>query len=253
MDDTVPEIDVWTVARTVSIAVGLTVLGTGFGLVGAILVSVITGGAFERIPDVIYIVSSRGTQFGFGAFALIVIAWTGDWGRYARFEWPELRDVGWIVLAFVALLVVGVISTAVLSALGVTGDVQVGASEQGYGLATPSLLWIVAALAWFGLAAPAEELFYRGLVQTRLRPALPVAGVVVVSAAVFALSHAIFAALAAGSPATIVVTVVELFAAGLVFAGLYEATDNLVPVAVFHALTWLEPIHVLAGWLSAVV
>ena len=239
-------------SRTVLAALALTLAGSFVGLVGAMLPGMV-GLVTATTPDAIYVVTSRGVQFGFGAFALGYLAYTGEWGRYARFRRPGLRDVGAILGAFVALVAVGYVINAVVTLLGLPHEVTTGTVEHDLALHAQPGLWPVAFLAWFAFAAPAEELFYRGLVQTRLREAFPAVAVVVLAGGCFALSHATFSALSGASGATLATTFVELLGAGIVFGGLYEVTDNLVPVAVFHALSWLHPIHAVEQVLLGVL
>lgn len=229
-------------SRTLLAALALTLAGSFVGLLGAMLPGV-AGLVTANTPDAVYIVTSRGVQFGFAAFALGYLAYAGEWDRYARFRRPALRDVGAVLGAFVALVAVGYAITAVVALLGLPHEITTGTVEHDLALHEQPGLWPVAFVAWFAFAAPAEELFYRGLVQTRLREAFPDVAVVVLAGGCFALSHGLFAALSGASGATLATTLIELLGAGIVFAGLYEATDNLVPVAVFHALTWLHPIH----------
>lgn len=237
-----PHVSIGPKSETVLAALALTLLGSFAGLLGAMLAGT-AGVVTSTTPDAVYIVSSRGVQFGFGAFVLGYLTFTGNWTRYARFRRPGLRDIGAVLGAFLALVAVGHAITAVVTLLGLPHEITTGTVEHDLALHERPRLWPVAFLAWFAFAAPAEELFYRGLVQTRLRDAFPATAVVILAGGCFALSHAAFAALSGASSATLATTFIELLGAGIVFGGLYEATDNLVPVAVFHALTWLEPIH----------
>ncbi|NHN60355.1 MULTISPECIES: type II CAAX endopeptidase family protein [Halorussus] len=229
-------------SETTLVALAVTLLGSFAGLLGAAVPGMV-GLVATTTPDAVYIVTSRGVQLGFGAFALGYLFYTGEWDRYVRFRRPGLRDVGAIFGAFVALVAVGYAINAVVGVLGLPHEITTGTVEHDLALHAQPRLWPVAFLAWFAFAAPAEELFYRGLVQTRLRDAFPAAAVVVLAAACFSLSHATFAALSGASGAALATTFIELLGAGLVFSGLYEATDNLATVAVFHGLTWLEPLH----------
>lgn len=245
-------ISIGSKSRTILVALALTLAGSFVGLLGAMLPGMV-GLVTSTTPDAVYIVTSRGVQFGFAAFALGYLTYTGEWNRYARFRRPGPGDVGAILGAFVALVAVGHAITAVVTLLGLPHDITTGTVDHDLALHAQPGLWPVAFLAWFAFAAPAEELFYRGLVQTRLRDAFPTVAVVVLAGSCFALSHATFAALSGANGATLATTFVELLGAGIVFGGLYEATDNLVPVAIFHALTWLHPIHAVEQALVGVL
>jgi membrane protease YdiL (CAAX protease family) len=238
-------------SRTVLVALALTLAGSTAGLLGAML-----PGSFGLVtattPDAIYVVSSRGVQFGFGAFAVGYVAYTGEWSRYARFRRPEPRDAVAVVGAFLAVVAVGAATDALISTLGLSSEPVTGTVDHDFVWYARPALWPLVLVAWFAFAAPAEELFYRGLVQTRLQAYFSAGTVVVLSGGCFALSHALFSVLSGTGGAAVATTFVELFGAGLVFGGLYEFSDDLVPVATFHALTWLEPIHAIERALVAV-
>jgi membrane protease YdiL (CAAX protease family) len=93
----------------------------------------------------------------------------------------------------------------------------------------------------------------RGVVQGRLRESFSPAAGVALGAACFALSHVAFAGLSGAGGGALAATALTIFAGGLVFGGLYEATDNLLPVATFHGLTWLHPYHTAAAVLGGLV
>ncbi|NEU55443.1 CPBP family intramembrane glutamic endopeptidase [Halorussus sp. MSC15.2] len=230
---------------------------TGIGSLAGLLAATIPGMAgfvAATTSDAVYIVSSRGVQFGFGVFALGYLSYTGSWDRYARFRRPGLRDVGAVLGAFLALLAVGYVVNALVGLFGLPHEVTTGTSEHSLTLHAQPRLWPLAFLAWFAFATPAEELFYRGLVQTRLRDAFSATAVVVVLAgACFALSHASFAALSGASGAALAATFIELLGAGIVFGALYEVTDNLTTVAIFHGLTWLELAHTVERIVATVL
>ena len=229
-----------TKSWTVIVAFGLTLLGTIGGLVGAMIPG-LAGLVRVSTPDVMYIVSSRGVQFGFGVFALGFLTYTGEWARYARFRRPEPRDLVAIFGAFIGVIMLGLITSAIFSALNLAHEPVTGTVDHDLDLHRQPPLWPIVILAWYLLAAPAEELFYRGLIQTRLRSAFNTVSVIVLASSCFAFSHTIFSLLSGASGAAVATTFLELFGAGLIFSGLYELTDNLVPVAIFHAVTWTQP------------
>jgi len=237
-------------STTVVAALSVTLVGTVAGLLGAMLPGSV-GLVAETTPDAVYIVTSRGVQFGFGAFALAYLASTGEWERYARFGRPTARDGVAVAVALFALVPVDRAVDGIVDLFGLPSGAVTGTVEHDLALHAEPVLWPLAFVAWFLFAAPAEELFYRGLVQTRLRSSFGTAAVVTLSGACFAASHASFALLSGAGAAT-ATTFVELLGAGLVFGALYEATDDLVPVAVFHALTWLHPIHAVEGLLGSI-
>lgn len=246
-----PDVGIDSRAETAAVALALTAAGTVVGTVGAVGLGVGARVVLPAVTDAVYVVTSRGVQVGFAAFALAYLNYTGTWERYARFRRPTPRDAAAVLVAFVALFVLGSAAEALVAVLGLAGESAT--SGRGLALHARPALWPLTAVAWFGFATPAEELFYRGIVQGRLRESFsPVVGVVL-GAACFALSHVAFAGLSGAGGGALAATALGIFAAGLVFGGLYEATDDLVPVAVFHGLTWLHPYHTVGAVLAAVV
>lgn len=84
----------------------------------------------------------------------------------------------------------------------------------------PQLVW---AFAWVCIVAPmAEELYFRGVLQTALTPAVGAALAVTATALAFAVSHPSSAAWR------------EVFVLGLVFGALYATTGRLAAPAAAH-------------------
>jgi membrane protease YdiL (CAAX protease family) len=246
-----PDVGIDSRFETAAVALALTVAGTVAGTVGAVGLGVGARAVLPAVTDAVYVVTSRGVQVGFAAFALAYLRYTGSWERYARFRRPTWRDAAAVLGAFVALFVLGSAAEALVAALGLAGESAT--SGRNLALHTRPVLWPLVVLVWFGFATPAEELFYRGIVQGRLRESFSPAAAVAVGAACFALSHVAFAGLSGAGGDALATTALTIFAGGLVFCGLYEVTDNLVPVAVFHGLTWLHPFHAVEALLAVVV
>jgi len=79
---------------------------------------------------------------------------------------------------------------------------------------------------------PAEELLFRGIIQSRIRETFGAASGITLATALFAVIHVFgFSTIAGG-----VLGVSVLFVVGLVLAVVYEYTGNLVVVAVIHGL-----------------
>lgn len=104
------------------------------------------------------------------------------------------------------------------------------------------ILWAVAIPTLYLFAAPVEELLYRGVVQERLRPHLGTAGVVLVSGLAFGLMHAVTYAFTSGPLAY---TVISIGASGMIWAFVYERTENLAVTAVSHAMFWTVSVQLL--------
>jgi membrane protease YdiL (CAAX protease family) len=140
---------------------------------------------------------------------------------------PDLRGlavvVGGYVLAFGGAFV-GSIFIALLR-------VDTGTNQAAeLGMENPEVLLILIPASVL-IIGPGEELLFRGVVQGRLREALPASAAVGLAAALFAGVH--FLALT-GSPGARLVAIVVLFGPSLVFGAAYELTDNLVVPALIH-------------------
>lgn len=96
----------------------------------------------------------------------------------------------------------------------------------------------VAFVWWFLIAAPAEELLFRGIIQNRLRVAFTVGPAITLAALVFVLPHTLFVLIDGGGHVTVLMQAMQTFAGGLVFAIAYERTDNLLVPSVGHAIMW---------------
>ncbi len=225
-------------AVAVAGALGLTVGGLAVGVLAALCLGFLV---FELAgpvrSDALVVVQVRYLQIGFLAFALGYVAVHGTPRRYVKLRPPTRRDAGWIVAIPLALALLSAVFDPVLAAVGFTPS---GASANGFPvdvLARPAL-WPVVAVAWFLVAAPGEELLFRGVIQGRLRETFDAAGAVALAAACFALAHLLLGFLTGDGSGAIAANGVETFASGLVFGAAYERTDNLVVPAVAHAGLW---------------
>lgn len=101
---------------------------------------------------------------------------------------------------------------------------------------TRPLLWAVVFVGWFVVAAPAEELLFRGIIQGRLRQTFDAVPGILLAAVCFGLMHVPVAVLSAGmEPAS---TFVETLVSGAIFGVAYERTGNLLVPSVAHAALW---------------
>lgn len=161
---------------------------------------------------------------------------------YLRYRGLSLPDIGvsmpglegWIVLGvgFVSMIVlwlVGSIASFVVGQrLGIEREPQAifEIAQQD-----PFIFVLLGTLSLL-VVGPAEELLFRGVIQTRLRETFGVAAAVTIATAIFALIHITgFGSLGAG-----LLGVSVLFFVGFVLAFAYEYTGNLVVVAIMHGL-----------------
>ncbi|WP_162993854.1 CPBP family intramembrane glutamic endopeptidase [Halalkalicoccus subterraneus] len=102
---------------------------------------------------------------------------------------------------------------------------------------------MVVLIGWFGVAAPAEELLFRGIIQGRLRETFSPFSGILLAAVCFALMHVPVAALSAGmTPAS---SFVETLVSGAIFGLAYECTGNLLVPSIAHAGLWTAGLLVL--------
>lgn len=148
---------------------------------------------------------------------------------YLRVRLPDLRDLGWVVGGF--LLVIALV-TAVLFVVSTLDAPQAERTDTEGFQENPSAILLMVPLSIL-LIGPAEELLFRGVIQTRLRETYGPAAAVVLANAAFAPLH-IFAL--SGSLAALAVTIGALFVPGLVFGTTYELTDNLAVPSLIHGL-----------------
>lgn len=151
---------------------------------------------------------------------------------YLRVSWPTLRELGWAVAATVGLFAALIAAMLVVEQLGLTATEHSVAesAEQN-----PALLLPLIPLSVL-VTGPAEELLFRGVIQTRLKEALGVVAAVVAASAVFALVHIPAYAAGSGLSADLATTLVILFLLGGFLGAVYEHTGNLVVPAVAHGL-----------------
>jgi membrane protease YdiL (CAAX protease family) len=215
--------------RAVLIAIGVAVLAFVVGnllVVLTALVLALFGIALLSAPALQVLVSTVLLQgVAFGGTALLYLRYRGNGLAFLRARVPTLRDVGWIVGGFAALLGLLALTQVVFTALGIQS-----AQNQIVELASgnPIVFLLLVPLS-FLLVGPGEELLFRGLVQGTIAEALHPARAVVLASAIFALVH--YGSLA-GSGKFAYLGVV--FALALVLGATYELTDNLVVPALIH-------------------
>jgi membrane protease YdiL (CAAX protease family) len=215
--------------RAVLLAIGVAVLAFVVGnlLVAlAALVLGLFGIALLSAPALQVLVGTVLLQgVAFGGTALLYLRYRGDGLSFLRARVPTLRDVGWVVGGFAALLGLLALTQVVFTAFGIQS-----AQNQIVELASgnPIVFLILVPLS-FLLVGPGEELLFRGLVQGTIAEALHPARAVVLASAIFALVH--YGSLA-GSGKFAYLGVV--FTLALVLGATYELTDNLVVPALIH-------------------
>jgi membrane protease YdiL (CAAX protease family) len=230
-------------ASAVSSALAIAVVATVCGILATLAVRSLAAWAGVADTDAFRVFGS-GIQVGFAAFAGLYLYWASDYGRYVRLSRPAVADIGWVLAQPLAFVAAGEVLWRLRPLVGLPQPVHEGGT-QALLAATPSL-WLVAFVGLYLIAAPAEELVFRGIVQGRLRPQLSLPALVVVSASAFALLHVFLGLLSTTStlPETLYWGV-ETFIGGAVFDVAYERPENLAVPAVGHAMMWTVPFGAL--------
>jgi hypothetical protein len=163
---------------------------------------------------------------GFGIVVLVYLETRSQWDL-VNLSWPGLRDVVWIVLGFVALLVSVYVIGVVISMLGQQTAENAVVTQ---GKQNPILfLYMIPVTIFF--VAPAEEFLFRGVVQGLFRRSYGSIVAVLAASGMFGVVHWI--ALSGGGKLTYIAVAAVL---GLALGAIYERTRNLlVPIAV-HGL-----------------
>lgn len=153
---------------------------------------------------------------------------------------PDLE--GWIVLGvgFVATIVLWLGASIATFFVGVRFGVEREQQEIiELGMQDPFVFVILAVLSIL-VVGPAEELLFRGVIQTRLRESFGVAAGLTLATALFAIVHlpgfVDMGDLGSGELLGGLLGVSVLFVVGGVLAVVYEYTGNLVIPAVIHGL-----------------
>lgn len=150
---------------------------------------------------------------------------------YVRLSWPSIRDAGWVVAATLALFAVLAVVQMVITQLGLSPtEHSIAQSAED----NPRLLLPLIPLSVL-VTGPAEELLFRGLIQTRLKEAFDTAVAVLVTSLIFSLIH-IPAYFGTGFGAALATTLGVVFILGVTLGTIYEYSGNLVVPIVAHGV-----------------
>lgn len=168
---------------------------------------------------------------------LVAVAWVYleerdlPWS-YLRVERPDLRDLAWALAGTIGLFLTLAGTMLLVEQLGLSATEHsvARAAEQN-----PALLLPLIPLSVL-VTGPAEELLFRGVIQTRLREAFGVVAAVVVAAVVFSIVHVPAYGAGSGFGPELATTLGVLFVLGAFLGAVYERTDNLVVPAIAHGI-----------------
>jgi uncharacterized protein len=207
-------------------------VGASKGLIGVLVALVAT---FAAVMVIMIVYAVGGVQhlddsksFAFiatlaGDFALVGAAWgvAADGGRVdlRTFGFRRFRPsaLGWVLVAFVAYLVLAGLYTELVNPPQDKLPDQLGADES-------TLLAVFTGIFVIAIAPFAEEFFFRGFLFQALRRTWGTWGGVIVSALIFSAFHL--------EPSKFV----QLAILGMALALLFNKTDSLWPCILLHAL-----------------
>lgn len=150
---------------------------------------------------------------------------------YVRLRRPSPRDVAWAVGATLGLFAALGVVLVVIQQFGLTATEHsiAESAEQN-----PEMLLPLIPISVL-VTGPAEELLYRGIIQTRLKEVFGTVAAVLLASLVFSLVH-VPAYGAGGLGTSLATTLGVLFVLGLCLGAIYEHTGNLLVPAVAHGL-----------------
>lgn len=220
-------------------AVGLTAVGIGGFFAIGLSFSLLTKFTSLSFSGLELLLWSKRFQLGFLLVALVYMHLRDDCS-YARFRRPNLREAGWIMAVFPLLIISGEVTSFIVSEFGLS--LSTGGSSAGP-VATPSILLLpVMLVIYFLVAAPSEELLFRGVIQGRLREVFDPKTAIVFASVLFALMHVPMDLFMGRGSTAVINSILEAFVGGLVFGLAYERTGNLTVPSVAHATIWAVPI-----------
>jgi len=220
--------------RAIGVAIGLGTLGIALVLVFSLVVSGI-GTAIGGLSIAVSLGLSLllGQYVAFGGLALGYLLYRGfdrsGIVSYLGVRWPSLKEIGLVVGGWALILVMVMVISIVLQLLGPEPAANQSAE---IAMQNPAIIPLLVA-ASFLVIGPAEEVLYRGIVQSRLRESFSAAPAIAIASAIFAAVHVI--ALTGGIEGRLT-TIAVLFFPSLVFGAVYEYTENIVVPALLHGL-----------------
>jgi len=222
--------------RTVATAFGVGVLGFVVGIVlTVVLVNVVALAGVDPMslsgPALLLLLVVPLQGVGFPLVVFGYLRWRHLPASYLRAGLPSLRDVAIVFGGLVAVFLLVNVSSTVLMELGLTP-----AERSDADLLTQPEVALAAIPVMILIVGPAEELLFRGVIQTTLTEEFSTPVAILLASAAFAPAH-IVAYLGSGASAVaIAVSISVLFVPSLVFGAVYEYTDNLVVPALTHGL-----------------
>jgi membrane protease YdiL (CAAX protease family) len=224
-------------------SVALALASIVVALLSVLVISLVLQGLGLFGTDAAFIIQYTAVQAGFLPLALVYLSSRDRLHSYINIDRPTAQDVGWILLIPAVLVVASFGLEPLFTLLGLSvGGAPVPESPDV--LEQPALLLLVF-VWWFLIAAPAEELLFRGVIQGRLRETYRASLGVLLASLIFVIPHVAFVLIDGGGVGAISTQAVQTFVSGLVFGIAYERTGNLVVPAVGHGIMWTSLLFVV--------
>lgn len=151
---------------------------------------------------------------------------------YLRIDYPDWRDLVIAGITVVGLFTLLAVTLEVLALFDVT-TTEHGIADSARD--DPRVLLPLIPLSVL-VTGPAEELLYRGVIQTRLTEAIDAVPAIFVASTIFAVVHVPAYMAGSGLGIELVGTIATLLLLGVVLGAAYEFTGNLAVPIVAHGL-----------------
>ena len=204
---------------------GVIVFFTSIAITGSFGVEV----SFEEIGSVELILSLIATQIGLLISAGTWLAYSEKGKEFVKVRYPSGEGLKLAGIATVGLFVF-VLSLEFISTLL---EIQPPANEiTEQATVSPELISVLIVLNWV-LVAPAEELLFRGVIQSRLKIDFDVKWAIFLTAVIFTSIHV---PNVAGFTSGLIIPLMIWFTAGVVLGYVFEKTESIVTVIIIHGV-----------------
>lgn len=217
--------------RLVGLSLGITIGAVVLGIALLILMAVVLNNLGVTLTGptqlVLSLVALQGIAFPVSGY--LYLRWRGRSLDFIPISLPDLREVGFVVVGWIAALGLVFAASLLVAALG--GEAAQNQAGQT-ALENPEFIPYLIPLV-FLLNGPGEELLFRGVIQGTLRERFSGPAAIILASMMFAPLHIIALT---GSFEAALTTIAILFVPSLVFGAVYEMTDNFVVPSLVHGL-----------------
>lgn len=222
-------------------AVGVS-FGVGLGAIVLLSVVALLGiviGIILQLPftGMMALGAVMGYTLGFLGLGILYMTYRGynivEMAKYIGMRTPEPQQLAYVLAGNVAIVLVLAGFLSVINALAGLPD-SGAASELAQGeIGTALYLGIVAFM--LVIVGPAEEIIFRGVIQTRLREQFSVVPAIVLSSLIFTVLHIQIYTVGGGALGA-VIGFTALFVPALIFGYLFERTGNVLVPSLIHGI-----------------